>query len=108
MPIEVAIVGVGATTPCRRATSDVRTLVLEALHAALDDAGIAPNEVQGFVSETGVMPTTVPVEFVSASFGVERRFSGGASYGGAGICYSPMLAHAAIESGQADVVVCYF
>jgi acetyl-CoA acetyltransferase len=108
MPIEVAIVGVGETPPCRRATSDVRTLVLEALHAALDDAGIAPNEVQGFVSETGVMPTTVPVEFVSASFGVERRFSGGASYGGAGICYSPMLAHAAIESGQADVVVCYF
>lgn len=36
---------------------DVRTLVLEALHTALDDAGIAPNEVQGFVSETGVIPT---------------------------------------------------
>jgi acetyl-CoA acetyltransferase len=83
-------------------------MVVDAVRAALDDAGIHPSEVDGIVTDAGIMPNTVPAEFVAAHLGAERRFSAGSSYGGAGICTAPMLAAGALASGHANVVVCYF
>lgn len=104
----IAIVGIGATQPVRRSEKGLRALVVEAVQAALADAGVRPQEVDAVLSDGLVMPTTVPRDFVAAQFGIERRFDGGMSYGGAGTVTSPLLAQLAISSGQADVVLYYF
>lgn len=106
--MDVSIVGVAETPPCRTSDRDLRALVLDAVRNALDDAGIRPSEVDGVVSDAGIMPNTVPAEFVAAHLGANRRFSCGSSFGGAGICAAPMLAEAALAGGHASVVVCYF
>jgi acetyl-CoA acetyltransferase len=54
------------------------------------------------------MPTTVPRDFIAAQFGIERRFDGGMSFGGAGSVAAPQLAQLAISSGLANVLVYYF
>jgi acetyl-CoA acetyltransferase len=104
----IAIVGVGETQPVRRSAKGLRALVVEAVQAALADAGIQPSEVDGIITDGLVMPSTVPRDYVAAQFGIERRFDGGMSYGGAGSASSPMLAQLAISSGQANVVLYYF
>ncbi len=104
----IAIVGVGETPAVRRSEKSLRALVVEAVSNALDDAGLKPSEVDGILSDGLVMPTTVPRDFVAAQFGIDRRYDGGMSFGGAGSACAPQLAQLAISSGLAKVVVYYF
>jgi acetyl-CoA acetyltransferase len=104
----IAIVGIGATRPVRRSEKGIRALVVEAVEAALDDAGIAPGRIDGILTDGLIMPTTVPRDYIAAQFGIDRRFDGGMSYGGAGSAMAPMLAQLAIASGQAKFVLYYF
>jgi acetyl-CoA acetyltransferase len=106
--MDVSIVGIAETPPCRTSKRDLRALVLDAVRGALDDAGILPSEVDGVVSDAGIMPNTVPPEFVAAHLGAKRRFSGGSSFGGAGICAAPMLVDGALSARHASVSVFYF
>ena len=103
-----AIVGIGETSPTRRSLKNIRVLAIEAVAAALDDAGIDASEVDGIVSDAGIIPNTVPHEYLATQLGIERRFDGAMSYGGTGIVCAPMLAQAAIAQGLAKTVVCYF
>ncbi len=104
----IAIAGIGATKPVRRSPKGLRTLVVEAIEAALADAGIAPGEVDGILTDGLCMPTTVPRDYIAAQFGMDRRFDGGMSFGGAGSAAAPLQAQLAISSGQAKVVLYYF
>jgi acetyl-CoA acetyltransferase len=104
----IAIVGVGETPAVRRSEKNLRALVVEAIGNALDDAGLKPSDVDGILSDGLVMPTTVPRDFVAAQFGIDRRYDGGMSFGGAGSACAPQLAHLAISSGLAKTVVYYF
>jgi len=104
----IAIAGIGQTRPVRRSDKGIRALVVEAIEAALVDAAIRPHEVDGILTDGLVMPATVPRDFVAAQFGMDRRFDGGMSYGGAGSAAAPQLAQLAITSGLANVVVYYF
>ena len=104
----IAIVGVGETPAVRRSEKSLRALVVEAVANALDDAGLKPSDVDGILSDGLVMPTTVPRDFVAAQFGIDRRYDGGMSYGGAGSVCAPQLAQLAISSGLSKVVVYYF
>ncbi|NKB55151.1 MAG: thiolase family protein [Alphaproteobacteria bacterium] len=108
MTPDIAIVGIGETAPVRRSPKDLRSLVMEAVYDALDDAGIAPGEVDGVVTDSVVMPTTVPHDYVMAQLGATSRFDGSISYGGAGIACSPLQAALAINAGLANVVISYF
>ncbi|MDP7427127.1 MAG: thiolase family protein [Alphaproteobacteria bacterium] len=108
MNAPLAIVGVGETPPARRSESDLRGLVLEAVSAALDDAGLAPHDVDGLISESGIMPQTVPHQWLAAQLGVDLGFHATTSLGGAGTVSAPLLAGAALAAGLAHVVVCYF
>jgi acetyl-CoA acetyltransferase len=108
MTPDIAIVGIGETAPVRRAQRDLRSLVIAAVHEALDDAGIPPGEVDGVVTDSIVMPTTVPHDYVMAQLGATSRFDGAISYGGAGIACGPLQAALAINAGLVDIVVCYF
>jgi acetyl-CoA acetyltransferase len=104
----IAIVGVGETPAVRRSEKNLRALVVEAIGNALDDAGLKPSDVDGILSDGLVMPTTVPRDFVAAKFGIDRRYDGGMSFGGAGSACAPQLAQLAISSGLAKTVIYYF
>lgn len=108
MSTEIAIVGIGETPPCRRSEKDIRALAVDAIAAALADAGLEPGAVDGIVTDNMIMPGTVPHEYIAAQFGIERRFDGGISYGGTGIVCAPLVARMAIEAGLAETVLCYF
>lgn len=100
-----AIVGIGQTEFSKNIGRSERTIALEAIRAALADAGIAPREVDGLVRFD--LETTTEVE-IARNLGLEnvRFFSEVAYGGGAG---SATVAHAAmaIATGQASVVVCW-
>jgi acetyl-CoA acetyltransferase len=104
----IAIVGIGQTVPVRRSAKGIRELVVEAIELALEDAGLEAREVDGVITDGLVMPTTVPRDFIAAQFGMDRRFDGGISFGGAGTASAPQLARMAISSGLAKTVLFYF
>jgi acetyl-CoA acetyltransferase len=104
----IAIVGVGETPALRRSDRDIKRMALDAILAALDDAGIDPKEVDGIVTEGMVMPRAVPHEYIGAQLGIERHFDATLSQVGAGIVGAPMIAAMAIKAGLAKVIVSYF
>jgi acetyl-CoA acetyltransferase len=108
MTRDIAIVGIGETPALRRSPKDIREMTLDAIFMALDDAGIDPREVDGFVTESTLMPTKVPHEYVGPQLGIARSFDASLSSVGAGIVGAPLLAADAIQSGRAKVVVSYF
>ena len=105
---EIAIVGIGETPPARRSEKDVRALTVDAVMAALEDAGLKPGDIDGIVSDGVVMPTTVPHEWLAAQLGIDRYFDASMSYAGAGIVGAPLLAQMAIQTGLCHTVLCYF
>lgn len=106
--MDIAIVGIGQTPPVRRSTKPIRHLAIEAVQLALDDAGIAPADIDGVITDGVIMPHTVPREFIAAQFGMTRSFDGGVSFGGAGVACAPQLAKLAINAGKAQTVLFYF
>lgn len=108
MPHNIAIVGIAETAPARRSAVPIKDEVVDCVLAALDDAGIDPSEVDGIVTDTGIMPMMVAQDHVLGQLGIETSFSASISYGGAGIMATPILAEQAIRSGRARVIVSYF
>lgn len=104
----IAIVGISETPPARRSPVPLKEAVVDCVLAALDEAGISPDEVDGIVTDTGIMPMSVPQDYVAGQLGIAPRFGASISYGGAGIAATPMLAEYALRSGRAKVVVSYF
>lgn len=103
-----AFVGIGETPAVRKAGKPVKALVLDAVETALADAGLTPADVNGIVTEGGLMSSLMPQDEVAASLGISDYFSGMSSYFGSGIASSHLVAAQAIACGQADVVISYF
>jgi acetyl-CoA acetyltransferase len=102
---QCAIVGVGATPYYRRGQSVPETelsMACTAILAALDEAGLTIKDLDGFAIYSGSCdPATV-----GSVLGVpEIRFAAGLTSGGGGAAGALGLAAAAIQSGQATVVV---
>lgn len=106
--MDIAIVGIGQTPPVRRSSKPIRHLAIDAVQLALDDAGLAPGDIDGVITDGVIMPHTVPREFIAAQFGMTRSFDGGVSFGGAGVACAPELAKLAISAGKAQTVLFYF
>ena len=105
----IAIVGIGETDYQFRDPRPAATLAVEAVRRALDDAGLRPSDVDGFVSETYSTVERTPVDEIAQRVGVTKRaFSVQHSIAGAGIVGAPAMARLAIESGLASVVVCFY
>ena len=107
----IAIVGVGETVPVQADARPLTAMVAEAVFAALDDAGLKPADVDGFVSEASSMPYDAPAEALIAAFGTPVPQDSFIAYGlkyGAGLVAAPQLAAMAIEKGLASVVVCWY
>ncbi|MFY1677466.1 thiolase C-terminal domain-containing protein [Streptomyces sp. WMMC905] len=100
-----AIVGVGRTAFARRLPEDERTLACRAVLAALDDAGISPDEVDALASYT--MERTDEVELAGALGLGDLAFFGRVGFGGGGSCATVGLLAAAVATGQANVGVAW-
>jgi acetyl-CoA acetyltransferase len=100
-----AIVGIGATEFSKNSGRTEMRLAVEATLAALADAGIAPEEVDGMCTFT--MDNNPEMDLHRFIGGRDLTFFSRIDYGGGGACAPLMQAAMAIESGAAQVVVCY-
>ncbi len=100
-----AIAGIGATEFSKDSGRSELHLAVEAVNAALDDAGLAPSDVDGMVSFT--MDTNPEIE-VARSLGIgELTFFSRIHYGGGAACATIHQAAMAVATGSAGVVVAY-
>lgn len=102
---KAAIVGIGATEFSKRSGRSELRLALEAVTAALADAGISPADVRGLVTFT---MDHNDEHAIARSLGLDEvTFFARTPVGGGGGCGTVALAALAVAGGLADVVVCY-
>jgi len=100
-----AIVGIGATEFSKESGRSEMQLAVEAIRAALDDAGLAPSDVDGMSVFT--MENNPEIQVMrNLGFG-DLRFFSRVHYGGGAACATTLQAAMAVATGVADVVVCY-
>jgi acetyl-CoA acetyltransferase len=100
-----AIAGIGATEFSKDSGRSELRLAAEATRAALADAGLTPDDVDGLVTFT--MDSNAEVA-VARELGIEElRFFSQIGYGGGAACATVHQAAMAVATGAADVVVCY-
>ncbi|WP_215456809.1 lipid-transfer protein [Streptomyces sp. ATCC 21386] len=100
-----AIVGIGATDFSKDSGRSELRLAVEAVRAALDDAGLAPTDVDGMVTFT--MDTSPEITVAQAAGIGELSFFSRVHYGGGAACATVQQAALAVATGVAEVVVCY-
>jgi len=100
-----AIVGIGATEFSKNSGRTEIRLALEATLAALADAGIAPEEVDGISTYT--MDNNPEADVHRLLGGRALKFFSRIDYGGGAACAPVMQAAMAVSTGVADVVLCY-
>ncbi|MEU6978367.1 MULTISPECIES: lipid-transfer protein [unclassified Streptomyces] len=100
-----AIAGIGATEFSKDSGRSELTLAVEAVHAALDDAGLTPADVDGMVTFT--MDTSPEITVAQAAGIGELSFFSRVHYGGGAACATVQQAALAVATGVAEVVVCY-
>jgi acetyl-CoA acetyltransferase len=102
---KAAIAGIGATEFSKDSGRSELRLAVEAVRAALDDAGLRPADVQGFVTFT--MDSNAEVAVAREIGCAELTFFSQIGYGGGAACATVQQAAMAVATGAADVVVCY-
>ncbi|MEU8777500.1 lipid-transfer protein [Streptomyces sp. NPDC048606] len=100
-----AVVGIGATEFSKDSGRSELKLAVEAVHAALDDAGLAPADVDGMVTFT--MDTSPEITVAQAAGIGDLSFFSRVHYGGGAACATVQQAALAVATGVAEVVVCY-
>ncbi|MEE4596385.1 lipid-transfer protein [Streptomyces sp. DSM 41524] len=100
-----AIVGIGATEFSKDSGRSELKLAVEAVQAALDDAGLAPADVDGLVTFT--MDTSPEITVAQACGIGDLTFFSRVHYGGGAACATVQQAALAVATGVAEVVVCY-
>jgi acetyl-CoA acetyltransferase len=103
--VKAAIVGIGQTEYSKAANRSETQLAGEAIVAALDDAGLSTDDVDGLVSYT--IDPVEETELVRAIGVPEVGWSSRVPYGGGGSQGVVLHAAAAVASGAARVVVAY-
>ncbi len=102
---QAAIAGIGETDYSRNSGRTELVLTLQAIKAALDDAGLKPHDVDGLVRWS--VDTSNPGE-VAANLGVkDLKWFGEVNQAGNVGAALVALAAAAVETGRAECVVIY-
>ncbi|MFO8101863.1 MAG: lipid-transfer protein [Dehalococcoidia bacterium] len=101
----VAIVGVGQTAYTKDSQRDELDMACEAIKAAVDDAGLKMEDIDGF--ETFTIDRLALPMLVNALGVPNVRFSSEISGGGGAGASVAMHAAAAVATGQANYVCCY-
>jgi acetyl-CoA acetyltransferase len=102
---KAAIVGIGATEFSKNSGRSELRLAVEAVSAALADAGLAPEDVDGMATFT--MDNNPEIEVNRSLGGGDLRFFSRTHYGGGAACAPILHAAMAVATGVCDVVVCY-
>ncbi|MFI6943944.1 lipid-transfer protein [Streptomyces sp. NPDC050418] len=102
---KAAVVGIGATEFSKDSGRSELKLAVEAVQAALDDAGLSPSDVDGMV--TFSMDTSPEITVAQAAGIGDLSFFSRIHYGGGAACATIQQAALAVASGVAEVVVCY-
>jgi acetyl-CoA acetyltransferase len=100
-----AVVGIGATEFSKRSGRSELQLAAEAVSAAIDDADLAPEDVDGLVTYT--METNPEIQVAQAVGIGELTYFTRIHYGGGAACATLQQAALAVTAGVADTVVCY-
>jgi acetyl-CoA acetyltransferase len=100
-----AIAGIGATEFSKDSGRSELKLAVEAVRAALDDAGLAPADVDGLV--TFSMDSNAEIAVAREIGAGELTFFSLIGYGGGAACATVHQAAMAVATGAANVVVCY-
>lgn len=105
MADKAAIVGIGQTDFSKQSGRTELALAVDAITAAVEDAGLERHDIDGVVKFTS--DTTSELALVSALGLKNLRYYGELGYGGSAHC--AVIGHAAmaVTLGLADVVVCY-
>ena len=102
---KAAIVGIGATDFSKESGRSELQLACEAIMAAVDDAGIRTEDIDGMVRFT--MDCTDEMH-IADSLGIPHlNYFAECGYGGGASCATVAHAAAAVAAGVADCVVCY-
>jgi acetyl-CoA acetyltransferase len=100
-----AIAGIGATEFSKDSGRSELKLATEAVRSALEDAGLAPADVDGLVTFTQDTNTEAAV---ARELGIPHlTFFSRIHYGGGAACATVQQAAMAVATGVAEVVVCY-
>ena len=100
-----AIVGIGATEFSKKSGRTPLQLAAEATRAALEDAGLLPEDVDGMETFTGDQNDETEV---ARCLGVPQlKHFARIHYGGGAACAVVQEAAMAVATGVAEVVVCY-
>src|SRR5581483_5619195 len=100
-----AIAGIGATEFSKESGRSELQLACEATLDAINDAGLAPADIDGMVTFT--MDSNNEIE-IARSVGIpELKFFSRIHHGGGAACGTVQQAVLAVATGVAEVVVCY-
>ncbi|MEU4229669.1 lipid-transfer protein [Nonomuraea sp. NPDC026600] len=102
---QAAIAGIGATEFSKRSGRSELRLAAEAVFAALDDAGVAPGDVDGMVTFT--QDTNQEIAVAREIGAGELTYFSRVEYGGGAACGTVAQAAMAVATGAATTVVCY-
>ncbi len=105
MKDQTAIVGVGQTAFAKGLPQSEKQLALEAIVAALDDAGIEPGEVDGLSSYT--LETTEEIDIARNLGTGDITYFSQVGYGGGAGCAVVGHAAMAVATGQCKVAVAW-
>ncbi len=100
-----AIAGIGTTDFSKDSGRTELRLAVEAVSAALDDAGVDASEVDGMVTFT--MDSNEEIEVARNVGAGDLTFFSRVHYGGGAACATVQQAAMAVATGAANVVVCY-
>jgi acetyl-CoA acetyltransferase len=100
-----AIAGIGATEFSKDSGRSELRLAVEAVAAAVHDAGLAPGDVDGM--STFTIDNNPEIEVNRYLGGGDLRFFSRTHYGGGAACAPILHAAMAVATGVCDVVVCY-
>ena len=102
---KAAIAGIGATEFSKNSGRSEMQLAVEAVVAALEDAGLDPADVDGMTTFT--MDNNPEIEIHRLIGAKELTFFSRTHYGGGAACAVLQQAAMAVATGVAQVVVCY-
>ena len=102
---QAAVVGIGATEFSKDSGRSELRLALEAISAALEDAGLESTDVDGLC--TYAMDKNPEIEVFRHLGGRALKFFARTEYGGGAACAPLLQAALAVHAGVAQVVVCY-
>jgi 17-hydroxy-3-oxo-4-pregnene-20-carboxyl-CoA lyase len=100
-----AIIGIGQTEFSKRIGKTEHALACEAIAAAIADAGLTAQDIDGIVRYDIETNTELAIIY---SLGIPHlRFFAGVTSGGGAVCGTIVLAAMAVVTGQANNVVCF-